>query len=87
MKIVLVSKCSLDIEQYVEFKLSVLISPSKSLISLCYNNLLSNRIDRRAHLSSGSTFSGTCSRGRERYIVLFICMKELQYCKFKKSKT
>ena len=34
MKIVLVSKCSLDIEQYVEFKKSVLISPSKSLISL-----------------------------------------------------
>ena len=34
MKIVLVSKCSLDIEQYVEFKMSILISPSKSLISL-----------------------------------------------------
>ena len=34
MNIVLVSKCSLDIEQYVEFKMSVLISPSKSLISL-----------------------------------------------------
>ena len=33
MKIILVSKCSLDIEQYVEFKMSVLISPSKSLIS------------------------------------------------------
>ena len=33
MKIVLVSKCSLDIKQYVEFKMSVLISPSKSLIS------------------------------------------------------
>ena len=33
MKIVLVSKCSLDIEQYVEFKMSVLISPSKSPIS------------------------------------------------------
>ena len=33
MKIVLVSKCSLDIEQYVEFKMSVVISPSKSLIS------------------------------------------------------
>ena len=28
------SKCFLDIEQYVEFKMSVLISPSKSLISL-----------------------------------------------------
>ena len=36
MKIILVSKCSLDIEQYVEFKMSVLISPSKSLISLCW---------------------------------------------------
>ena len=34
MEIVLVSKCSLDIEQYDEFKVSVLISPSKSLISL-----------------------------------------------------
>ena len=33
MEIVLVSKCSLDIEQYVEFKMSVLIFPSKSLIS------------------------------------------------------
>ena len=32
MTIVLVSKCSLDIEQYVGFKMSVLISPSKSLI-------------------------------------------------------
>ena len=29
MKIALVSKCSLDIEQNVEFKMSVLISPSK----------------------------------------------------------
>ena len=33
MKIVLVLKCFLDIEQCVEFKMSVLISPSKSLIS------------------------------------------------------
>ena len=33
MKIVLVSKCFLDIEQYVEFKMSILISPSNSLIS------------------------------------------------------
>ena len=33
MKIVLVSKCSLDIEQNVRFKILVLISPSKSLIS------------------------------------------------------
>ena len=33
MKTVLVSKCSLDIEHNVEFKMSVLISPSKSLIS------------------------------------------------------
>ena len=36
MKIILVSKCSLDIEQYVEFKMSVSISPSKSLISSCW---------------------------------------------------
>ena len=34
MKIILVSKYSLDIEQYAEFKMSVLISLSKSLISL-----------------------------------------------------
>ena len=34
MIIILVSKCSMDIEQYVEFKMSGLISPSKSLISL-----------------------------------------------------
>ena len=33
MKLVLVSKCSLDIEQNIEFKISVLISPSESLIS------------------------------------------------------
>ena len=33
MKIILMSKCSLDIEQYVEFKMSVLIRPSESLIS------------------------------------------------------
>ena len=32
-KIVLVLKGFLDIEQYVEFKMSVLISPSKSLTS------------------------------------------------------
>ena len=56
MKIILVSKCSLDIELYVEFKMSVLISPSKSLIRLrwvtyseifnwldkCYNCFLAN---------------------------------------------
>ena len=36
MKIILVSKCSLDIEQYVEFEMLVLISPSKSLISSCW---------------------------------------------------
>ena len=40
MKIILGSKCSLDIEQYVEFKMSVLISPSKSLISLCLVTIL-----------------------------------------------
>ena len=33
MKIVLVSKCSLDIGHYAEFKMSVFISPSNSLIS------------------------------------------------------
>ena len=33
MIIVLVSKCSLDIEQYVEFKMSVLISPSRASLA------------------------------------------------------
>ena len=33
MKIILVSKCSLDIEKYGKFNMSVLMSPSKSLIS------------------------------------------------------
>ena len=33
MKIIFVSKCSLDIEQFVKFKMSILISPSKSLIN------------------------------------------------------
>ena len=45
MNIVLVSKCSLDNEQYVEFNLSVLISPSKSLISsrwVTYGNHIIN---------------------------------------------
>ena len=36
MKIAFVSKCSLDMEQDVEFEMSVLISPSKNLISLCW---------------------------------------------------
>ena len=36
MNTLLVSKCSLDIEQYGEIKMSVLISPSKSLISSCW---------------------------------------------------
>ena len=40
MKIILVSKCSLGIEQYVEFKMSILISPSKGLISLNQNFIL-----------------------------------------------
>ena len=39
MKIILVSKCFLNIEQYVEFKMSVLISPSKSL-SACVGSHL-----------------------------------------------
>ena len=33
MKVVLVSKCTLDIGQYVEFKMSVLMSSAKSLSS------------------------------------------------------
>ena len=42
MKVILVSKCSLDIEQYVEFKISVLISPSKSLISSRWVTILNS---------------------------------------------
>ena len=45
MKIVLVSKCSLHIEQYVEFKMSVLISPSKSLISSRWVTYIDRRTD------------------------------------------
>ena len=40
MKMVLVLKYFLDIEQYVEFKMSVLIFPSKSLISSRWDNML-----------------------------------------------
>ena len=55
MKIVLVSNCSLDIEQYVKFKTSVLISPSKSLISSCcvtHDESMPNKQVR--NLSNGS---------------------------------
>ena len=40
MKIVLVLKCYLDIEQYFEFEMRVLISPSKSLISSLWVTLV-----------------------------------------------
>ena len=46
MKIVLVSKCSLDIEQYVEFKMSVSISPSKSLISSRWVTNMMNSVQK-----------------------------------------
>ena len=42
MEIILVSKCSLHIEQYIELKMTVLISPSKSLISLRW---VTNKVD------------------------------------------
>ena len=45
MKIVLLSKCFLDIEQYVEFKMSILISPSKSLISSCWVTYFKDKFD------------------------------------------
>ena len=57
MKIILVSKSFLDIEQYVEFKMSVLISPSKSLISLRWvtykqtNKILNSSISAKDSLS------------------------------------
>ena len=49
MKIILVSKCSLDIGQYVEFQISVLISPSKSLIS---SRWVTNRYGDRRNLTN-----------------------------------
>ena len=45
MKIVLMSKRSLDIEQYVELEMSVLISPSKSLINLHWVTFLLKCVD------------------------------------------
>ena len=53
MKIILVSKCSLDIGQYVEFKMTVLICPSKSLISsrwVTYVNILENTSETIVHM-------------------------------------
>ena len=55
MKIILVSKCSLDIEQFVEFKMSVLISPSKSLISLHWVTIYSQQL-RIVSLSKNMLF-------------------------------
>ena len=43
MNIILVSKCFSDIEQYVEIKYSVLISPSKSLIHSRWVSQIGNR--------------------------------------------
>ena len=45
MKAILVSTCFLDIEQYVEFKMSVLISPSKSLIKLTLGHIFILNMD------------------------------------------
>ena len=58
MKIILVSKCSLDIEQYVEFEMPVLISPSKSLISSCWVTYLKSWKILASCLHSTSTWSG-----------------------------
>ena len=65
MNIVLVSKCSLDIEQYVEYKMSVLISPSKSLISsrwvtFCYRDFFSGQAIYLQHFLRISYFNA-CS--------------------------
>ena len=43
MKIVLVSKCFLDIEQYAEFKMSVLISPSRASLARVWSQIF-NRL-------------------------------------------
>ena len=65
MKVVLVSKCSLDIEQYVEFKMSVLISSSKSLISLCWvtndDKVMGGWVGRGSNSSSSLSRPGGCS--------------------------
>ena len=45
MKINLMSKCSLDIEQNVEFEMSVLITPSKSLISSHWVTFFKKSVD------------------------------------------
>ena len=71
MKIVLVSKCSLDIEQYVEFKMSVLISPSKSLISLRWVTYRSSSQCESVH-KPDSLIIALKSKGKKNYkIVLF----------------
>ena len=64
MKIVLVSKCSLDIEQYVEFEMSVLMSLSKSFIRLCWvtynltnSNCLVLREGMRSYLYTYQNFT------------------------------
>ena len=57
MNIVLVSNCSLDIEQYVEFKMSVLVSPSKSLISSRWVTINDSFLKCNAALLCGVTFN------------------------------
>ena len=63
MKIVLVSKCSLDIEQYVEFKISVLISPSKSLISSRWVTYDFNRLWVKGHLGVNDLWFKVLKKG------------------------
>ena len=58
MKIILVSNCSLDIEQYVEFKMSLLISPSESLISSRWVTFKSGRFE----MMHSSQFAGKWAR-------------------------
>ena len=84
MNIILVSKCSLDIEQYVEIKISVLISPSKSLIHSCWVTIyclaegiwtLTNKLGIRFIVSGKISQIGCIvglKRGQNRCIVGYI---------------
>ena len=75
MKIVLVSKCSLDIEQYVEFKMSVLISPSKSLISSRWVTNMNNLyvLHCMCRLASRRTFQIPPDRLCGSHMMTYLC--------------
>ena len=85
MKIILVSNCSLDIEQYVKSKMSVLVSASKSLISsrwVTYMLITPNKIYTKApHLLGWVTiffFKFNLNSGMEKqYLQNTLCIEML----------